>query len=68
MDYQNLTMDATFNSGTRICGIMIRTGMDLIYESNEVFGVSLSVDASTNPRIRLGVQKTVRITDAQSKF
>ena len=42
--------------------------MDLIYEHNEVFSVNLSVDASANPRVRLGASKTIRITDGQSKL
>ncbi len=66
MDYQSLTMDATFISGTPVCGIIIQTNIDFIYENNEVFSVSLS-DVSANPRIRLGTNIIIRITDRQSK-
>ena len=68
-DYQALTMDATFTSSqSQVCG-SIQTWLEMlqIYENNEVFSVSLS-DASANPRIRLGAQKTVRIRDTDSKF
>ncbi len=67
MDYQHLTMDVTFTSGTPVCGIMIQTEIDSIYERNEVFSVSLS-DTSANPRVGLGAQKTVRIMDTDSQF
>ncbi len=52
-----------------MCGnIQTLLEMPPIYENNEVFGVSLSVDASAYPRVRLGAQKTVRIRDGDSKF
>ena len=62
-------MDATFTSSqSQVCeNIQTLLEMPPIYEHNEVFSVSLS-DASANPRIRLGTQKTVRITDGQSQF
>ena len=62
-------MDATFNSTvSRVCGISVQTNVDLIYESFEVFSVSLSVvDASANPRITLGANKIIRIKEVQSK-
>ncbi len=69
IDYQDFTMDATLTSSqSQDCG-SIQTLLEIppIYENNEVFSVSLS-DSSSNPRIRLGAQKTVRIRDAQSKF
>ncbi|XP_064396234.1 mucin-2-like [Halichondria panicea] len=66
IDYQAFTMDATFTSSqSQVCeNIQTLLEMPPIYEHNEVFSVSLS-DASANPRIRLGTQKTVRITDGQ---
>ena len=63
-------MDATFTSSqSQVGGINVQTLLEMppIYENNEVFSVSLS-DASANPRVRLGTQKTVRITDTDSKF
>ena len=62
-------MDATFTSSqSQVCGsIQTLLEMPPIYENNEVFSVSLS-DASANPRVRLGTQKTVRIRDTDSKF
>ncbi len=68
-DYEHLTMPATFTSTvSQVCGIMIQTKTDSIYENNEVFGVSLSVvDASANPRIRLGTNIIIRIIDRQRK-
>ncbi len=60
-------MDITFTV-SQVCGIIIQTRLDLIYEHNEVFSVNLSVDASANPRVRLGSNKTIRITDGQSKL
>ena len=65
-DYQRLIMDAIFVSGTPFCGINIQTEADLIYETNELFSVSLS-DASASTRVRLGAQKIIRIMDGQSK-
>ncbi len=62
MDYQRLTMDAIFISGTPFCGINIQTESDLIYESNEVFSVSMS-DASASTRVQLGAQQILRIMD-----
>ena len=69
-DYQAFTMDATFTSSqSLVCGnIQTLLEMPPIYENNEVFSVSLSVDASANPRIRLGAQKIVHIRDTDSKF
>ncbi|XP_064407627.1 receptor-type tyrosine-protein phosphatase T-like [Halichondria panicea] len=66
-DYAHFTMDATFNSTvSRVCGISVQTNVDLIYESFEVFSVSLSVvDASANPRITLGANKIIRIKEVQ---
>ncbi len=67
IDYEHFTMDATLTSTvSRLCGIIVRTEMDLIYENFEVFSVSLS-DASANPMIRLGANKIIRIIDGQSK-
>ena len=66
-DYEHLTVDITFTV-SQVCGIIIQTRLDLIYEHNEVFSVNLSVDASANPRVRLGSNKTIRITDGQSKL
>ncbi len=63
-------MDATLTSSQlQVCG-SIQTVLEMppIYENNEVFGVSLSVDVSANPRVILGAQKTVRIRDGDSKF
>ncbi len=42
--------------------------MPPIYENNEEFSVSLSVDASATSRVTLGAQKIVRIRDGESKF
>ena len=68
MDYENLTVDVTFTSTvSQVCGINVQTRMDSIYESFEVLSVSLSVDASANPRVRLGANKIIRISDGQSK-
>ena len=54
MDYENLTVDVTFTSTvSQVCGINVQTRMDSIYESFKVLSVSLSVDASANPRVRL---------------
>ncbi len=65
-------MDTTFTSShsqSQVCGnIQTLLEMPPIYENNEVFSVSLSVDASANSRVRLGAQKTVRIRDTDSKF
>ena len=60
-------MDVTFTV-SQVCGIIIQTRLDLIYEHNEVFSVNLSVDASANPRVRLGTNIIIRITDRQSKL
>ncbi len=62
-------MDITFTSSTsQVCGIIIQTRMDLIYENFEVFSLSLSVvDTSANPRIVLGENKIIRIREDQSK-
>ena len=65
-DYEHLTVDVTFTV-SQVCGIIIQTKPDLIYEHNEVFSVNLSVDASANPRVRLGTNIIIRITDRQSK-
>ncbi len=65
MDYEHFTMDATFTSTvSQVCGT-VQTKMDSIYETFEVFSVSLSVVA--NLRVRLGTQKTIRIIDGHSK-
>ncbi len=65
-DYERFTTDITFTS--QVCGIIIRTGMDSIYENFEVFSLNLSVvDTSANPRIVLGENKTIRIREDQSK-
>ncbi len=66
IDYQHLTVNAMFNSGTPVCGIIIQTESDSIYETNELFSVSLS-DASASTRVRLGPNKIIRIMDGQSK-
>ncbi len=66
MDYQRLTTDVILISETPICGIIIQTEADLIYENNQVFSVSLS-DASASTRVTLGAQKIIRIMDGQSK-
>ncbi|XP_064396224.1 uncharacterized protein LOC135343165 isoform X3 [Halichondria panicea] len=63
-DYEHLTVDVTFTV-SQVCGIIIQTRLDLIYEHNEVFSVNLSVDASANPRVRLGTNIIIRITDRQ---
>ena len=60
-------MDATFTSGTPVCGIVIQTEMDLFYENNELFSVNLSVNASANPKVGLGTNILIRIRDEQSK-
>ncbi len=65
-DYEHLTMDVTFTSSvSRVCGIIVQTEMDSIYENFEVFSVSLSV---VDVRVRLGANKIIRITDRQSKL
>ena len=62
-------MDVTFTSTVlQVCGINVQTRLDLIYEHNEVFSVNLSVDTSANPRVRLGTNIIIRITDRQSKL
>ena len=59
-------MDVTFTSSvSRVCGIIVQTEMDSIYENFEVFSVSLSV---VDVRVRLGANKIIRITDRQSKL
>ncbi|XP_064396201.1 uncharacterized protein LOC135343155 [Halichondria panicea] len=63
-DYEHLTVDVTFTV-SQVCRIIIQTKPDLIYEHNEVFSVNLSVDASANPRVRLGTNIIIRITDRQ---
>ncbi len=65
-DYVPLTVDLTLTSATSpVCGIIVQTRMDSIYENFEVFSVSLS-DASAT-RVRFGENKMIRITDEQSK-
>ncbi len=59
-------MDVILISETPVCGINIQTEADLIYETNELFSVSLS-DASASTRVTLGAQKIIRIMDGQSK-
>ncbi len=66
-DYEPFTMDIRFTSSTsQVCGIIIQTRMDSIYENFEWFSFKLLV--VDNPRIILGANKIIRIREEdQSK-